>query len=125
MMGLDRGSCWGENTASQLTPEQSKQLKQLRLKHWEATKELRIELFTKHEELKGLSLRPEPDQKAIEKLQKEVFSLRQKLQEKNFAFRQEMHRIAPELRTCDNRWGDGDRDEHRRGPRFDQGRGCH
>ena len=125
MMGLDRGGCGGGSTASQLTPEQSKQLQQLRLKHWEETKGLRAELFSKHQELKGFYLQAEPDQKAVERLQKETFALRQKLQEKNFAFRQEMHRIAPQLRNCEGRRGDGDRGEHRRGPRFDQGLGCH
>ena len=125
MMGLDRGGCWGGSAASQLTPEQNKQIEQLRLKNWEETKGLRADLFAKQQELRGLSLRSNPDQEAIDKLEKEIFSLRQKLQEKNFAFRQEMHRIAPELRNCEGRWGDGDRGEHRRGPRFDQGRGCH
>jgi Spy/CpxP family protein refolding chaperone len=124
MGGFDRGGYWGGTMVSTLTPEQNKQLEQLRLKHWEATKELRISLFTKREELKGLYLRSEPDQKAIEKLQKEIFSLRQKLQEKNFAFRQEMQRIAPELGNYGHRWDDGERGMHRRGPRFDQDRGC-
>jgi Spy/CpxP family protein refolding chaperone len=112
MMGLGQGGRCGAQ-ASQLSPEQIEKLKQLRLKHWEETKGLRIELFTKHQELEGLYLQSDPAQKAMERLQKEIFSLRQKLQEKTFAFRQEMNRIAPQLRNCDHR-GKG---RYGRGPR--------
>ncbi|HDQ92734.1 MAG TPA: periplasmic heavy metal sensor, partial [Synergistetes bacterium] len=82
--------------ATQLSPEQVKQLEQLRLKHWEETKGLRADLFAKRQELRGLSIQTNPNAKAIEKLQKEAFALQQKLQEKDFAFRQEMNKIAPE-----------------------------
>jgi Spy/CpxP family protein refolding chaperone len=123
--GAGPGACRNDDQASQLTPEQTKQLEELRLKHWEATKGLKADLFAKHQELRGLSLRSNPDQKAIDKLEKEIFSVRQKLQEKNFAFRQEMQRIAPQFRTCENRGGNDKQGEHRRGTRFDQGRGCH
>ena len=81
--------------ASQLTPEQTQKINQLRQKHWEETKGLRLDLFTKRQDLRGLYIQTNPDAKAIEKLQKEVFTLQQKLQEKNFAFRQEMNKIAP------------------------------
>jgi Spy/CpxP family protein refolding chaperone len=124
--GAGLGACKGGDQTSQLTPEQTKQLEQLRLKHWEATKGLQADLFAKHQERRGLLIRSNPDQKAIDKLEKEIFSVRQKLQEKNFAFRQEMHQIAPQFRNCENRGGGkGEQGERRRGPRFDQGRGCH
>jgi Spy/CpxP family protein refolding chaperone len=118
MMGPGYGPGYGGYgpQASQLSPEQIKQLEQLRLKHWEETKGLRNELFSKHQELEGLSLQANPDPKVIEKLQKEIFSLRQKLQEKTFVFRQEMNRIAPQLRNCDNRGQGWDG----RGPRHGQ-----
>ncbi len=93
--GPGYGGCWDGPQASQLTPEQTQKLDQLRQKHWEETKGLRADLFAKHQELRGLYIQANPDSKAIEKLQKEVFSLQQKLQEKNFAFRQEMDKIAP------------------------------
>src|SRR4030043_2484201 len=107
--GPDYGGCGDKAQASPLSPEQIKQLEQLRLKYWEETKGLRNALFSKQQELEGLFLQFEPDQKAVEKLQKEIFSLQQKLQEKTFAFRQEMNRIAPQFHNCDNRgqgWGD-------------------
>jgi Spy/CpxP family protein refolding chaperone len=93
--GSGSGGCRGGAQASQLTPEQTKKIDQLRQKHWEETKGLRADLFAKHQELRGLSIQTNPDAKAIEKLQKDVFTLQQKLQEKNFAFRQEMNNIAP------------------------------
>jgi Spy/CpxP family protein refolding chaperone len=89
------GSCRGGAQASELTPEQTQKLDQLRQKHWEETKGLRADLFAKRQELRGLHIQTTPDVKAIEKLEKEVFTLQQKLQEKNFAFRQEMNKIAP------------------------------
>jgi Spy/CpxP family protein refolding chaperone len=93
--GPGYGGCRGGAQASQLTPEQTQKLDQLRQKHWEETKGLRADLFAKHQELRGLYIQTNPDTKAIEKLQKEAFTLQQKLQEKNFAFRQEMNKIAP------------------------------
>jgi len=93
--GPNSGICRGGAQVSQLTPEQAQKIDQLRQKHWEETKGLRADLFTKRQELRGLSIQTNPDAKAIEKLQKEVFTLQQKLQEQNFAFRQEMNKIAP------------------------------
>ena len=97
MMGPGYGPNYGGYgpQTSQLTPEQTQKLDQLRQKYWEETKALRADLFAKNQELRGLSIQANPDPKAIEKLQKEVFSLQQKLQEKNFAFQQEMDKIAP------------------------------
>jgi zinc resistance-associated protein len=97
MMGPGYGPNYGGYgpQTTQLTPEQTQKLDQLRQKYWEETKTLRADLFAKQQELRGLSIQANPDPKAIEKLQKEVFSLQQKLQEKNFAFRQEMDKIAP------------------------------
>lgn len=98
MMGPGYGPNCSDNSpqATQLSPEQQKQLEQLRLKHWEETKGLRIELFSKHQELRGLYLQPTPDQKAIDKLQKETFNLEQRLREKDFAYDKEANRIAPQ-----------------------------
>jgi Spy/CpxP family protein refolding chaperone len=93
--GPGYGNCRGGAQASQLTPEQTQKIDQLRQKHWEETKGLRADLFAKHQELRGLYIQANPDAKAIEKLQKEAFTLQQKLEEKNFAFRQEMNKIAP------------------------------
>jgi Spy/CpxP family protein refolding chaperone len=94
--GPGYGGSWYGNQPSQLSPEQIKKLDQLRQKRWEETRGLREELFKKHQELENLYAQPNPDQKAIEKLQKEVFDLRQRLREMNFAFRQEANRIAPQ-----------------------------
>jgi Spy/CpxP family protein refolding chaperone len=93
--GQGSGICRGGAQANQLTPEQTQKIDQLRQKHWEETKGLRVDLFAKRQDLRGLYIQANPDAKAIEKLQKEVFTLQQKLQEKNFAFRQEMNKIAP------------------------------
>jgi Spy/CpxP family protein refolding chaperone len=97
MMGPGYGPNYGGYgpETTQLTPEQTQKLDQLRQKYWEETKALRADLFAKHQDLRGLYIQTNPDAKAIEKLQKEVFTLQQKLQEKNFAFRQEMNKIAP------------------------------
>lgn len=111
---------------SNLTPEQTQKLQELRQKQWDATKGLRADIFAKRQELKGLYLKSDPDTKAIEKLQKEIFSLRQKLQEKNFSFCQERNRIAPGL--CDGsgygqrgqKGGKFQRDSGPRGGRFNR-----
>jgi Spy/CpxP family protein refolding chaperone len=113
--------------ASNLTPEQTQKLQELRQKQWDDTKGLRADIFAKRQELKGLYLKSNPDTKAIEKLQKEIFSLRQKLQEKNFAFCQEKNRIAPG-QFCDGsghgqkgqRGGKSQRDSGPRGGRFNR-----
>jgi Spy/CpxP family protein refolding chaperone len=98
---MGQGSGYGSRglQASNLTPEQTQKLQELRQKQWEETKGLREDIFDKRQELRGLYLKSDPDTKAIEKLQEEIFSLRQKLQEKNFSFSQEKNRIAPGL--CD------------------------
>jgi Spy/CpxP family protein refolding chaperone len=86
---------WYGNQPSQLSPEQTKKLDQLRQKQWEETKGIRDELFKKYQELENLYAQPNPDQKAIDKLQKETFDLQQRLREKDFAFNQEANQIAP------------------------------
>jgi Spy/CpxP family protein refolding chaperone len=90
------GGCGYGTQASQLSPEQTKKLDELRQKQWEETKGLREELFKKYQELESLYAQPNPDQKAIDKLQKETFNLEQRLREKDFAFNQEANRIAPQ-----------------------------
>jgi Spy/CpxP family protein refolding chaperone len=97
MMGPGYGGCWEGPQASNVSPEQAKNLEQLRQKNWEETKGLREELFSKQQELSTLYAQPNPDQKAIDKLQKETFDLTQQLREKNFAFHQEASKIAPEF----------------------------
>jgi Spy/CpxP family protein refolding chaperone len=97
MMGPGYGGCWEDPQASNVSPEQAKKLEQLRQKNWEETKGLREELFSKQQELRTLYAQPNPDQKAIDKLQKETFDLTQRLREKNFAFHQEASKIAPEF----------------------------
>jgi Spy/CpxP family protein refolding chaperone len=94
--GPGYGGSWYGSQASQLSPEQTKKLDQLGQKQWEETKGLREELFTKYQELQSLYAQPNPDQKAIDKLQKETFDLQQRLREKNFAFAQEADKIAPQ-----------------------------
>jgi len=94
--GPGNGPCWNGAQASQLSPEQTKKLDQLRQKQWEETKGIREELSKKCQDLQGLYAQSNPDQKAIDKLQKETFNLEQRLREKNFAFDQEANRIAPQ-----------------------------
>jgi Spy/CpxP family protein refolding chaperone len=93
--GPGYGPCWNGAQASQLSPEQAKKLDELRQKQWEETKGIREELFKKYQELDSLYAQSNPDQKAIDKLQKETFNLEQRLREKDFAFNQEANRIAP------------------------------
>jgi Spy/CpxP family protein refolding chaperone len=83
--------------AANLSEEQQEQLRQLRQKEWEATKDLRQQLFTKHEALRGLRLQAEPDEAALDTLEKEVFDLHQQLRAKRFEYRQEADKIAPDL----------------------------
>jgi Spy/CpxP family protein refolding chaperone len=113
------GEGWYGPQASQLSPDQIKKLDELRQKQWEETKGIREELFKKHQELQGLYAQPKPDQKAVDKLRKEIFDLEQRLREKNFAFDQEANRIAPQSQGS---YGYG-RGMYRRGPGW--GRGCH
>jgi Spy/CpxP family protein refolding chaperone len=94
--GPGYGGCWYGTQASQLSPDQAKKLDQLRQKQWEETKGVREELFTKYQQLQSLYAQNNPDQKAIDKLQKETFDLQQRLREKSFAFAQEANRIAPQ-----------------------------
>ncbi|NIW51247.1 MAG: periplasmic heavy metal sensor [Candidatus Korarchaeota archaeon] len=97
MMGPGYGDCWYGPQASQLSPEQAQKLDQLRQKQWEETKGLREELSTKYQELQSLYAQPNPDQKTIDRLQKETFDLEQRLREKHFAFHQEASKIAPQF----------------------------
>jgi Spy/CpxP family protein refolding chaperone len=94
--GPGYGPCWNGAQASQLSPEQAKKLDQLRQKQWEETKGIREELFKKDQALESLYAQPNPDQKAIDKLQKETFDLQERLREKDFAFAQEANKIAPQ-----------------------------
>ena len=126
MMGPGYGQGYGPGyggygygtQASQLSPEQTKKLDQLRQKQWEETKGIREELFKKYQELESLYTQPNPDQKAIDKLQKETFDLQQRLREKDFAFDQEANRIAPQPQGPSG-YGRG---MYGRGPGW--GRGC-
>lgn len=111
--GPGYGGCWDGPQASQLSPEQTQRLEQLRQKHWEETKGLRETLSSKHQELQGLYAQPNPDQKAIDKLQKETFDLEQRLREKNFAFHQEAKQIAPQY----SGWYGAGKGRYYRGPR--------
>lgn len=94
--GPGYGGCGYGNQPSQVSPEQAKKLDQLRQKQWEETKGIREALFKKYQELDSLYAQATPDQKAIDKLQKETFDLQQRLREKNFAFNQEANKIAPQ-----------------------------
>ena len=96
--GQGCGGCRYGDQASQLSPEQTKKLDQLRQKQWEETKGIREELSKKYQELESLSAQATPDQKAIGKLQKETFDLEQRLRDKDFTFDQEANRIAPQSR---------------------------
>jgi len=118
MRGPGYGGCWEGPQARQLSPEQAKKIEELRQKKWEETKGLREELFSKQQELRTLYAQPNPDQKAIDKLQKETFDLRQQLREKNFAFKQEARKIAPEFHGRYD-YGKG---RYHTGP--ERGRGC-
>jgi Spy/CpxP family protein refolding chaperone len=107
------GYGWAQPPASNLTPEQSQKLFQLRKKYREDTEPLREQLSTKRHELYGLYAQEKPNQEAIDKLQKETCGLWQKLQEKRFAFRKEARDIAPELQGIGHGPGWG---WHHRGP---------
>jgi len=91
------GQPWRGPGSENLTPEQTEKLQQLRQKAWEETKDLRAQLFSKRDELRGLHLQPDADKDAINKLEKEVFDLNQQLRTKHFSYRQEAEQIAPEV----------------------------
>jgi len=113
MMSPGYGGCWGGDQISQLNPEQTKKLDQLRQKYWQETKGIQDKLFSKHQELQGLYAQPNPDQKSIDKIQKEVFDLQQRLREKSFVFSREAEKIAPQKSSCHG----PRRGWHQRGPR--------
>jgi hypothetical protein len=94
--GPGYGPCWYGAQPSQASPEQAKKLDQLSQKQWEETKGIREKLFKNYQELESLYAQNNPDQKAIDKLQKETFDLQQRLREKDFAFSQEANKIAPQ-----------------------------
>jgi Spy/CpxP family protein refolding chaperone len=94
--GLGYGSSRYGAQPSQVSPEQAKKLDQLSQKQWEETRDIREKLFKNYQELESLYAQNNPDQKAIDKLQKETFDLQQRLREKDFAFDQEANRIAPQ-----------------------------
>jgi Spy/CpxP family protein refolding chaperone len=94
--GPGYGGSWYGTQPSQVSPEQAKKLDQLSQKQWEETKGIREKLFKNYQELESLYAQNNPDQKAIDKLQKESFDLQQRLREKDFAFSQEADKIAPE-----------------------------
>ncbi len=116
--GPSYGPCWYGTQPSQVSPEQAKKLDQLSQKQWEETKGIREKLFKNYQELESLYAQNNPDQKAIDKLQKEAFDLQQRLREKNFAFAQEANKIAPQSQGS---YGYG-RGMYGRGP--GRGSGC-
>jgi len=95
--GYCPGYWWGASPGANLSPEQTEKLQQLQQKEWAETKDLRTQLFTKQDELRGLYATPNADKDAIDKLEKDVFDLNQQLRNKHFSYRQEAEKIAPEV----------------------------
>jgi hypothetical protein len=96
MMGWGQGGGPGYGWKAPLSEEQANKMNELREKHWEETRQLKRNLFSKRQELWRHYSQEKPDPEVIGKLEKELFDMGSQLREKRFAFRQEARKIAPE-----------------------------
>jgi Spy/CpxP family protein refolding chaperone len=95
-----------------LTPEQSAQLFDLRQQFMNDTAGLRKQMMVKRTEIASLWQSPTPDQNQIQAKQQEINVLREQLQAKRAAFQSQSQKICPQIGMCMAN-GAG------------QGRGCH
>jgi len=100
--GFGSGPCGGDFArvpGLELTAEQKVQLEALRNKQFEATEQLRADMFAKRDAVRQLWLAPTPDQDAILAAQREMRVLRDQLQDKMTVYRLEaLNVLTPEQR---------------------------
>ena len=80
-----------------LTPEQQKQLTDLRQAHQDQTAEQKIALIAKEKEMQVLFGTSEPDKARLVQLTKEISDIRAQMAEKRIDFILEAKKIAPEI----------------------------
>ncbi|MBI4773592.1 MAG: periplasmic heavy metal sensor [Deltaproteobacteria bacterium] len=91
------GACWANSDRQSLTEEQEAKLDALDKQHFDETRKLRRELWTKRDKLDELMSGDNPDRNQVMSLQKEMAQLRDQLQEKNLDYALEAKKIAPDL----------------------------
>jgi len=78
-----------------LTEEQRSQLDRLHQKFYDATAQLRDEIWAKSAELDTLLNSPDPDTEKAKALQKEISDLRAKMAQERIDFELEVRKLAP------------------------------
>ena len=108
--GMGRGFR-GYNAATALSDEQIQKLEDQRKAFFEATKDLRQDLFAKQLELKSEFAKKSPNADKAAELQKDISQLRSQLDQKRIEHRLEMQKINPDLGRGPGRgfgrWGRG------------------
>jgi len=90
------GACWGNYDRQSLTEEQEAKLDSLDKQHFDETRTLRRELWTKRDKLDELMNSENPDRDQVMTLQKEIAQLRDQLQEKNLDYALQAKKIVPD-----------------------------
>ena len=113
-MGYGRGpgrGFWGYDAVAGLSDEQIQKLEDQRKAFFEATDDLRKDLFAKQLELRSEFAKKSPDANKAAELQKDISRLRSQLDQKRIEHRLEMQKINPDLGRGPGRgfgrWGRG------------------
>jgi Spy/CpxP family protein refolding chaperone len=87
------GNCPGLGGASNLTPEQQTQMKELQQKHYNEMAPLKEEMYNLRQELRALWANPTADRTVIQAKQSEMSKLRDQMQDKMVEFRLEARNL--------------------------------
>lgn len=97
--GPGPGPCWTDYDRQSLTEEQAATMDELESKHFNETRKLRRDLWTRADKLDELMSSENPDRNEVMSLQKEISNLRDQLQEKNLDYSLEVKKIVPDADT--------------------------
>jgi Spy/CpxP family protein refolding chaperone len=120
--GAGPGNCPGFGGASNLTPEQQTQMRDLQQKHYNEVAPLREKMFNLRQELRALWADPKADRQVIQSKTREMSDLRDQMQDKMVQLKLE----ARNLLTPDqiSAFGAGCGKGGKGGRGFGSGRGC-
>ena len=91
-----KGDCPYGRMNANLTDEQRAQIDAEREAYFEATKEQRQDIFTKHQALKAEIAKRQPDEKVVENIQKEISELQAGLDQKRLKHIMAIRKINPD-----------------------------
>jgi hypothetical protein len=95
--GWQRGGGWGPSYMGNLSDDEIKTLQKERNTFFEATQDLRQEIYQKELELRSEFAKKNPDAKKAAKLQREISSLEADFDQKRLDHRMKMRKISPNM----------------------------